>query len=156
MLNINDLEVGYGGSIVLRGVSLKVEPGQVVCLMGRNGVGKTTLPKSIIGLLRPQRGKLLFNDWDMTKATPDKRARAGVGYVPQGREIFPQLTVEENLMLGLEATKGKAKAALAKSQKYGSIPDFVVELFALLGRVWPNKGGQLSGGNSNNWRLAAL
>jgi len=136
LLNIHDLEVGYGGSTVLRRVGLRVEPGQIVCLMGRNGVGKTTLLKSIMGLLRPGQGKLSFNEWDMTYATPDKRAKAGIGYVPQGREVFPQLSVEENLILGLEACP----------QRTDKLPDTIFDMFPMLGKMLHRKGGHLSGG----------
>src|ERR1700719_992031 len=97
MLTIKHLQVAYGETLILRDVDLEVERGKVVCLMGRNGVGKTTLLKSIMGLLRPRSGQVVFEDKDLTRASPDKRARAGLGYVPQGREIFPQLTVRENL-----------------------------------------------------------
>jgi urea transport system ATP-binding protein len=145
MLNIQNLEAGYGGSTVLRNVSLRVEPGQVVCLMGRNGVGKTTLFKTIMGLLRPQSGTLTFNDKNVTRATPDQRARAGIGYVPQGREIFPQLTVEENLLLGLEAHKGRATDKKA-DRKEDKIPDTVFDLFPMLGKMLLRRGGNLSGG----------
>ena len=97
MLHIEQLSVAYGESLILRDVDLEVGPSQVVCLMGRNGVGKTTLLKSIMGLLRPRSGRIEFLGKDITRASPDVRARAGIGYVPQGREIFPQLTVLENL-----------------------------------------------------------
>jgi len=154
VLSINDLDAGYGGSTVLHGVGMRVEPGQVVCLMGRNGVGKTTLLKSVIGLLRPQKGKLLFNEQDLTRAAPDRRAKAGIGYVPQGREIFPQLTVEENLLLGLEALKGRDKGrsqsgaggATPGERRRERIPDVVFEMFPALAKMLQRKGGQLSGG----------
>lgn len=136
MLNIENLEVGYGGSTVLRGVGMTVDPGQIVCLMGRNGVGKTTLMKSIIGLLRPARGKLSLNDWDMTHAPPDRRARAGIGYVPQGREVFAQLSVEQNLILGLEA----------RPERTDKLPDIIFDLFPMLGKMLHRRGGNLSGG----------
>lgn len=136
MLQINNLESGYGGSMVLRGVSLKIEPGQVVCLLGRNGVGKTTLLKSLMGLLKTQKGSISFGDQDITKASPDKRARAGIAYVPQGREIFGQLTVAENLDLGLEA----------RSDGVDKVPDEIFEMFPILREFMPRKGGALSGG----------
>ena len=103
MLTIANLSVAYGETLILRDVNLEVRPGEVTCLMGRNGVGKTTLLKSIMGLLKPRQGRILFQGRDLTHATPDKRARLGIGYVPQGREIFPQLTVLENLQVGLLA-----------------------------------------------------
>src|SRR4029077_11649831 len=93
MLAIEKLSVAYGETLIVLDVDLAVGPGEVVCLMGRNGVGKSTLLKSVMGLLRPKSGRILFEGKDITNASPDKRARAGIGYVPQGREIFPQLTV---------------------------------------------------------------
>src|SRR6516162_7249238 len=103
MLRIANLSVAYGESQILRDVDLEVGAGQVVCLMGRNGVGKTTLLKSVMGLLRPRAGSVKFNGRDLTRTSPDVRARAGIGYVPQGREIFPHLTVLENLQVGMLA-----------------------------------------------------
>ena len=136
MLQIQNLESGYGGSMVLRGVSLQIEPGQVVCLLGRNGVGKTTLLKSLMGLLKAQSGSVSFENGDLTKASPDKRARAGIAYVPQGREVFPGLTVAENLELGLEA----------RSDKLSKVPDEIFEMFPVLREFLPRKAGALSGG----------
>ncbi|HEX9998544.1 MAG TPA: urea ABC transporter ATP-binding subunit UrtE [Abditibacterium sp.] len=136
MLQIQNLESGYGGSMVLRGVSLKIEPGQVVCLLGRNGVGKTTLLKSLMGLLKAQNGSVSFENNDLTKASPDKRARAGIAYVPQGREVFPSLTVSENLDLGLEARHDNLK----------QIPAEIFEMFPVLREFLPRKAGALSGG----------
>src|ERR1700716_810092 len=109
MLQVKQLQVAYGESLILRDVDLEVEQGKVVCLMGRHGVGKTTLLKSIMGLLRPRSGQVFFEGTDLTRTSPDKRARAGLGYVPQGREIFPQLTVRENLEVGFLANRSKAK-----------------------------------------------
>src|SRR5438270_10423385 len=103
MLQIEQLQVSYGETLILRNVDLEVGPDEVVCLMGRNGVGKTTLLKSVMGLLRPRSGSIHLDDKDITRQPPYLRARAGLGYVPQGREIFPQLTVRENLQVGLEA-----------------------------------------------------
>src|SRR5436305_3996821 len=102
MLQIQNLSVSYGETLILRNIDLEVQPGEVVCLMGRNGVGKTTLIKSIMGLLRPSAGSIHFADKDITRLPPNRRARLGIGYVPQGREIFSQLTVEENLRVGLD------------------------------------------------------
>ena len=95
MLTIHSLNVSYGDSQVLWDVHLEVPPGQVVCLLGRNGVGKTTLLKSIMGLLPPRSGAITFHDQELTRLSPDERARRGIGYVPQGRDIFPDLTVHE-------------------------------------------------------------
>ena len=147
MLTIKDLEAGYGGATVLRGVNLEVRPGQVVCLMGRNGVGKTTLLKSVMGLLRATRGTTTFAGHDMTRATPDRRARAGLGYVPQGREIFPHLSVQENLELGLEA------ACNDKGKRPDKLPDVIFDLFPMLGKMLTRRGGQLSGGQQQQLAL---
>src|SRR2546430_9771617 len=97
MLTVERLDVAYGGSQVLWGVDLSVAQGEVLCLMGRNGVGKTTLLKTVMGLLPARGGRVTFDGADITRWSTDRRARAGIGYVPQGREIFPHLTVEENL-----------------------------------------------------------
>ena len=113
MLRIQGLSVGYGESQILWDVHLHVPEGQVVCLMGRNGVGKTTLLKSVMGLLAAQAGTIMFDGQDITRMRPEQRSRRGMGYVPQGREIFPQLTVRENLGLGL----------LAKNGRQGKVPD---------------------------------
>src|SRR5216683_4451316 len=109
MLEIRDLNVAYGESQVLWDVSLDVPPGGVVCLMGRNGVGKSTLLKSVMGLLKARSGRILFEGRNITHASPDKRARAGIGYVPQGREIFPHLTVLENLQIGMMANHARRR-----------------------------------------------
>ncbi|GAB4258872.1 ABC transporter [Thermincola ferriacetica] len=144
MLNIENLNVYYDESIILRDVDLRVPAGQVVCLMGRNGVGKTTLLKTVMGLLRPKTGKIEFSGKDITRKTPDKRAKAGIGYVPQGRDIFPLLTVEENLLLGLEAGTEKKKG----------IPDDVFEMFPALKEMLNRKGGDLSGGQQQQLAIA--
>jgi len=140
MLKVDDLEVGYGGATVLKRIALQVRPGQVVCLMGRNGVGKTTLLKSLMGLLRPSRGAIHFGEQDITRIPTDRRARAGMGYVPQGREIFPDLSVEENLELGLEAARD------AKGKKPEKLPEVIWDSFPMLGKMLTRRGGQLSGG----------
>jgi urea transport system ATP-binding protein len=144
MLRIEQLQVAYGETLIIRGVDLEVGPGQVVCLMGRNGVGKTTLLKSIMGLLRPRAGKVLFEGRDITKTSPDVRARAGIGYVPQGREIFPQLTVLENLQVGLFANPRKPK----------TIPDKIYGYFPALKTMLDRKGGVLSGGQQQQLAIA--
>src|SRR5438067_13834576 len=109
MLTIEQLSVAYGESLILRDVHLQVGPGEVVCLVGRNGVGKTTLLKSVMGLLRPRSGRILFDGRDLTRAAPYVRARAAIGYVPQVREIFPNLTVLENLQVGLLANPARPR-----------------------------------------------
>ena len=113
LLEIRGLNTYYGESHILRDVDLTVKAGEMVCLIGRNGVGKTTLLKSLIGLLQPRSGEIVFNGDGLDRQAPYQRARAGVGYVPQGREIIPQLTVEENLMLGMEALPSRARAMAA-------------------------------------------
>jgi len=144
MLNIKHLDAYYGESIILREVSIEVPPGKVVCLMGRNGVGKTTLLKSIMGLLPPRAGNVFFEGVDITGFPPDERAMLGLGYVPQGRDIFPQLTVFENLLLGLEARQEKTKA----------IPQDIFELFPVLKTMLNRKGGDLSGGQQQQLAIA--
>ncbi len=139
MLQIENLQSGYGGGPVLRGVSLQVEPGQVLCLMGRNGVGKSTLLKSVMGLLKSSDGKISWDGRDITRAATDARARAGIAYVPQGREVFPHMSVAENLNLGLEAA-GKT------ARREGKLPERVWEMFPMLGQMLSRKGGSLSGG----------
>ncbi|TDF98864.1 urea ABC transporter ATP-binding subunit UrtE [Paenibacillus piri] len=144
MLSIRNLEAGYGESMILRNVRLQVEPGQVVCLMGRNGVGKTTLMKTIMGLIKPRKGAIAYDGQDITAASPDRRAKSGIGYVPQGRDIFPQLTVEENLLLGLEAG----------SSRKSRIPDTVYDMFPVLKEMLRRKGGELSGGQQQQLSIA--
>lgn len=134
MLEVQGLNVSYGDSQVLRGVHLNIPAGKVVCLMGRNGVGKTTLMKTIIGLLAPKGGRIALAGEEITKAPPCLRARRGIGYVPQGREIIPSLTVEENLLIGLEASGGR------------TIPAEVFDLFPVLKTMLGRRGGDLSGG----------
>jgi len=136
MLKIDHLNVYYGESHILRDVSLEVPPGQVVCLMGRNGVGKTTLLKSIMGLLPVRRGAIFFDGENITAQSPNRRAKRGIGYVPQGREIFPQLTVYENLLIGLQARTDRKK----------EVPQAVYELFPVLKTMLDRRGGDLSGG----------
>ena len=105
MLQISNLNVYYGESYILRNVDLKIASGEMVCIIGRNGVGKTTLLKTIMGLLNPRDGQIHFAGNIINNQSPDQRAKMGIGYVPQGREIIPRLTVKANLLLGLEARK---------------------------------------------------
>ncbi len=144
MLHIENLSVAYGETLILRDVDLEIGPGEVVCLMGRNGVGKTTLLKSIMGLLRPRAGSIEFDGRDVTRASPDVRARAGIGYVPQGREIFPQLTVLENLLVGLQANPARPRA----------VPEEVFSYFPALKGLLQRKGGFLSGGQQQQLAIA--
>ena len=109
MLQISNLNVYYGESYILRNVDLKITSGEMVCIIGRNGVGKTTLLKTIMGLLNPRDGQIHFAGNIINNQSPDQRAKMGIGYVPQGREIIPRLTVKENLLLGLEARKKDQK-----------------------------------------------
>jgi urea transport system ATP-binding protein len=134
MLSVEQVDVAYGESQILWSVSLEVEPSRVVCLMGRNGVGKTTLLRAVMGLLPVRRGRVMFEGRDITRWSPDRRARAGIGYVPQGREIFPHLTVEENLRMSLLGC-GRASGL-----------DEALDLFPALKRLLSRKGGVLSGG----------
>ena len=111
MLSIQDLNVYYGESHILRDVDLNVAPGKMVCLIGRNGVGKTTLLKTIMGLLSQRSGEIYFEGSSLNKVPTDRRVKSGIAYVPQGREIIARLTVEENLLLGMEARAGGRKKA---------------------------------------------
>lgn len=136
MLKISDLNQYYGESHTLWDVSLDINAGTCACLMGRNGMGKTTLLKCIMGLLPIKSGTIEFDGDDIAKLPADKRAHIGIGYVPQGREIFGQLTVEENLQIGLQARKDKKKV----------IPERIFELFPVLKEMLKRRGGDLSGG----------
>jgi len=147
LLEIQGLNTYYGESHILRDVDLSVQAGEMVCLIGRNGVGKTTLLKSLIGLLKPRSGDLQLVERSLQRLSPHQRARAGIGYVPQGREIIPQLTVEENLMLGMEALPG----GLARNRR---IDPLVYELFPILREFLPRKGGDLSGGQQQQLAIA--
>lgn len=146
MLEITDLNVYYGESHILRNVDLHVPPGKMVCLIGRNGVGKTTLMKSIIGLLKPRTGQIVLDGTIINEKSPDVRARMGIGYVPQGREIMPRLTVLENLLLGLEAGN--------KNHNSTKIPPEIFELFPVLKTMLSRMGGDLSGGQQQQLAIA--
>ncbi len=147
MLQVSNLNVYYGESHILRNVDLSIPAGQMVCLIGRNGVGKTTLLKTIMGLLSPRTGDIFFGDRSITKLTPDRRAKLGIGYVPQGREIIPRVSVKDNLLLGLEARpQGR------KSQE--SIPEEIFELFPVLKTMLSRMGGDLSGGQQQQLAIA--
>jgi urea transport system ATP-binding protein len=147
MLRVSDLNVYYGESHILRNVDLSVAAGQMVCLIGRNGVGKTTLLKTIMGLLSPRTGEMFLGDKSLTKLTPDRRAKLGIGYVPQGREIIPRVSVKDNLLLGLEA-----KAEGRKGNE--SIPEEIFELFPVLKTMLARMGGDLSGGQQQQLAIA--
>lgn len=143
MLSVNAVSVFYGESRVLNRLSLEVGTGQVVCVMGRNGVGKTTLLRTLMGLLAPRQGTIAFDGKEITRLAPYERALLGLGYVPQGREIFPSLTVRENLMLG----------ARAKRPNNGSL-EYVLSLFPALSRMLEKRGGDLSGGQQQQLAIA--
>ena len=135
MLTISKLNQYYGGSHILRDVSFEVPKGACTTILGRNGVGKTTLLKCLVGLIPIRSGSLAFGRADITALAPYERARLGVSYVPQGREIFPRLTVEENLLMGLATKPGSAK-----------VPARIFEMFPVLKDMLHRRGGDLSGG----------
>ncbi|HCT9897313.1 TPA: urea ABC transporter ATP-binding subunit UrtE [Citrobacter koseri] len=137
MLQVNELNQYYGGSHILRGVSFEARIGEVTCLLGRNGVGKTTLLKCLMGLIPARTGNVIWQGKNITQRKPHQRVRAGVAYVPQGREIFPRLTVEENLLLGLSCFS-------ARDAK--QVPDDIYALFPMLKEMKHRRGGDLSGG----------
>lgn len=136
MLNISNLNQFYGGSHILWDVNMSVPPGSVTCLMGRNGMGKTTLLKCVMGLLPTVSGELKYEGQDIRRVAAERRASMGIGYVPQGREIFSQLTVEENLRIGLSAGRTKLR----------QIPEQIFALFPVLKKMLHRRGGDLSGG----------
>lgn len=147
MLRVSGLNVYYGESHILRDVDLTVPKGQMVCLIGRNGVGKTTLLKTIMGLLKPRSGSITFAGRSIVTKTPDQRARLGIGYVPQGREVIPRLTVKENLLLGYEARAERPR----NTQE---IPEEIFELFPVLKTMLSRMGGDLSGGQQQQLAIA--
>ncbi len=146
MLQVSGLNVYYGESHILRDVDLTVSPGQMVCLIGRNGVGKTTLLKTIMGLLQPRKGQIYLEGQPIIDKSSDRRAKMGIGYVPQGREIIPRLTVKENLILGLEARPIRPKTP--------EISDEIFELFPVLNKMLHRMGGDLSGGQQQQLAIA--
>ncbi|WP_459207311.1 urea ABC transporter ATP-binding subunit UrtE [Pseudomonas sp. MLB6B] len=137
MLKIDSLHQYYGGSHILRGLSFEAKIGEVTCLLGRNGVGKTTLLRCLMGLLPAREGSVHWEGRAITPLKPHQRVQAGIAYVPQGREIFPRLTVEENLLMGLS----RFGARDAKQ-----VPPFIYELFPVLLQMKHRRGGDLSGG----------
>lgn len=146
MLSIKNLTAGYEQSVVLENVSLKVLKGSVTAVLGRNGVGKTTLMKSVIGLVKPIDGAIEWENEDITPLPPEKRVQKGIGYVPQGREIFPTMTVEENLLLGFEAIPRKVNQP--------KILEEIYDLFPVLKEMLHRKGGDLSGGQQQQLAIA--
>ena len=136
MLNVEAVDLHYGAAQALRGVSLTAETGKVTCVMGRNGVGKTSLMRAIVGLQQVSAGRIVWEGRDVARLTPHDRARLGIAIVPQGREIFPLLTVEENLQTGF--------APLPRGER--TVPDDVFSLFPVLNTMLKRRGGDLSGG----------
>jgi len=136
VISINKINQKYGGTQILWDLDLAITPGSRTCIMGRNGVGKTTLLKCLMGLLPVSNGQMLFDGEEIQHKSAESRAHMGIGYVPQGRDIFPLLTVEENLLVGLPCRKDGAK----------KIPDKIFELFPVLSDMLQRRGGDLSGG----------
>ena len=149
MLQVSGLNVYYGESHILRDVDLAVPQGKMICLIGRNGVGKTTLLKTVMGLLPARSGSIQLAGESVIRLSPDQRARLGIGYVPQGREIIPRLTVKENLLLGLEARSQKSRRLTANN-----IPADIFELFPVLQTMLSRMGGDLSGGQQQQLAIA--
>lgn len=137
LLRLNRVCAGYGQSQVLWDIDLDIPAGGVTAIIGRNGVGKTTLLRAIVGAQPLTGGQMLFDGWDVSRQASHHRARAGIGYVPQGRHVFPHLTVEENLSTGLSAAGGRGD---------GKIPAYVFEMFPKLDQIRHRKAGVLSGG----------
>jgi urea transport system ATP-binding protein len=144
MLTVDSLDVAYGRAQVLFGVSLAAPPGSLVCVMGRNGVGKTTLLKAIMGVLPVRAGRVEFDGQDITRLRTHERVRRGLGYVPQGHETFPQLTVWENLQVAVEATAKPERSAL----------DEALDVFPALRPLLKNRAGFLSGGQQQQLAIA--
>ncbi|MDH4061294.1 MAG: urea ABC transporter ATP-binding subunit UrtE [Aquincola sp.] len=143
MLSVKELDQYYGGSHILRKLSFEARVGEVTVVLGRNGVGKTTLLKSLMGAVPVKTGSVALDGRDLTRATPYERVRAGVGYVPQGREIFARLTVDENLRMGLAAKPGGTP-----------VPAELFELFPVLRQMIRRRGGDLSGGQQQQLAIA--
>ena len=143
MLDAKGIELSYGASLCLRGVDLVAEPGTITCVLGRNGVGKSSLMRSIMGLERIRAGSITWEGRDISTWSPADRARAGIGYVPQGREIFPFLTVQENL-----------ETALAAAPRGSRVSDEVFAMFPILKSFLRRRGGDLSGGQQQQLAIA--
>jgi len=143
-LEVREIDTFYGASHVLHSLSLSMERGAIECILGRNGVGKTTLLRSVIGLTPPRRGAIIFKGNDITRMRVNQRARLGIGYVPQGREIFPDISVIDNLRLGL----------VARSDGMTRVPDEIFEFFPMLKLLVDRPGGLLSGGEQQQLAIA--
>ncbi|MDQ0233055.1 urea ABC transporter ATP-binding subunit UrtE [Metabacillus malikii] len=146
MLQIQELQAGYDETMILRQLHMEIPEGKIVGLLGRNGVGKTTLVKVIMGLLPIADGTITFQNTNWRKERPEQRARQGIAYVPQGREIFSDLTIRENLLLGMEA--------LPRSARSTDIPREIFEWFPVLEEMIDRKGGDLSGGQQQQLAIA--
>ena len=144
MLKVDGIDLYYGASQALRGVSLTAERGKVTCVLGRNGVGKTSLLRAIVGQQPVRNGSIMFDDADITRLPSHRRARGGIAYVPQGREIFPLLTVDENLR--------SAYAAVPRAQRF--VSEEIFELFPVLQQMLGRRGGDLSGGQQQQLAIA--
>ena len=143
MLELEHITAAYSGSKVLFDVSIKADIGEITCLVGRNGVGKSTSMKAIMGLVTTPSGKIMLDGRDIVRLPPYARAKLGIGYVPQGRDIFPQLTVKENILLGMEANKNVRE-----------IPDEIFDTFPILKEFLGRRGGDLSGGQQQQLAIA--
>lgn len=143
LLDVNAINQFYGGSHILRDVQLSASPGKITAILGRNGVGKTSLLKSVMGVVPVKSGTIQFNGENIIKLPPYERVRRGIGYVPQGREIFARLTVQENLRMGLAAAPGGTP-----------IPNELFELFPVLKQMLNRRGGDLSGGQQQQLAIA--
>ena len=143
MLKIAAMDSYYGESRVIKSLDLNVEQGKIACLIGRNGVGKSTTLKSIMGVVKTPVGSIMLDGQEIVKMKTYDRAKLGIGYVPQGRDIFAQMTVQENLELGLQAVGGK-----------GKVPDYIYDLFPVLPKFAKRKGGDLSGGQQQQLAIA--
>lgn len=144
LLEVSELTSGYGKETVLQGVNLRIEPGELVAVIGRNGVGKSTLMRTLTGLIKTRSGHIRLGGEDVSASDADDRARAGIGYIPQGREVFPELTIRENLLVGEVAGKGRAK------------PDYdrVYRFFPILKERARQRAGTLSGGQQQQLAIA--
>lgn len=145
MLEVKDVNQFYGGSHILRDVSLSAPIGECTVVLGRNGVGKTTLLKCLMGILPIKSGQILLNGKDISKLSPEQRVREGLAYVPQGRDIFSTLTVEQNILIGM------AKFSGAKTRK---VPEHLYEIFPVLDEMRHRRGGDLSGGQQQQLAIA--
>ncbi|VWX29014.1 putative branched-chain amino acid transport protein (ABC superfamily, ATP_bind) [Moraxellaceae bacterium 17A] len=145
MLEVNTINQYYGGSHILRDVSLTAPVGECSVILGRNGVGKTTLLKCLMGVLPIKSGQILLDGKDISKLSPENRVRAGMAYVPQGRDIFSTLTVEENILIGMAKFKG------SKAKK---VPNHLYEIFPVLDEMSQRRGGDLSGGQQQQLAIA--